>query len=80
MCIRDRVYAVSQGAISIGSKPADELGKPETNNPTGGFIASGAIVEREVAFDLSSLKTINLALKNPDISTARSVSYTHLFT
>lgn len=67
------VYAVSQGAISIGSKPADELGKPETNNPTGGFIASGAIVEREVAFDLSSLKTINLALKNPDISTARSI-------
>lgn len=67
------VYAVSQGPISIGTKPSDEAGKPETNNPTGGFITSGAIVEREVAFDLGSLKTINLALKNPDISTARSI-------
>ena len=67
------VYAVSQGPISIGTKPSDEAGKPETNNPTGGFITSGAIVEREVAFDLGSLKAINLALKNPDISTARSI-------
>lgn len=67
------VYAVSQGAISIGTKPSDEDGKPETNNPAAGFITNGAIVEREVAFDLSSLKTINLALKNPDITTARSI-------
>ncbi len=67
------VYAVAQGAISIGSKPADEANKPDTTSPTAGFIASGAIIEREINFDFASLKTINLALKDPDISTARTI-------
>lgn len=67
------VYAVAQGQISIGTKPADEAGKAATTNPTSGYIASGAIIEREIDFDLASLKTIRLALKNPDISTARAI-------
>ena len=67
------VYAVAQGTMSIGSKPSDDTGRPDTNNPTSGFIASGAIIEREINFALNSLDTLNLALKDPDITTAYSI-------
>lgn len=67
------VYAIAQGPVSIGSKPADEANKPDTTSPTTGFVSGGAIVEREVSFDFASLKKMNLALKDPDISTARSI-------
>ncbi|MFN5382621.1 MAG: flagellar basal body P-ring protein FlgI [Alphaproteobacteria bacterium] len=67
------VYAVAQGPVSIGSKPSDDNDKPDTMSPTAGFINNGAIIEREINFDLSSLKELNLALKNPDITTARSI-------
>lgn len=67
------VYAVAQGPVSIGSRPADENNKPDTNSPTAGFINNGAIVEREVHFALADLKSLNLALKDPDITTARSI-------
>jgi flagellar P-ring protein FlgI len=42
--------------------------------PTSGRVASGAIVEREIAFDLDKLQTINLMLRNPDFTTARRVA------
>jgi flagellar P-ring protein precursor FlgI len=67
------VYAVAQGPLSIGSKPGDDDGKSETTSPTLGFVSGGAIIEREIDFDLSSMAKINLALKDPDITTARSV-------
>jgi flagellar P-ring protein precursor FlgI len=67
------VYALAQGPISIGNKPADTPDKPATLNPTSGFVENGAIIEREVDFQLNELSSINLALKNPDISTARAI-------
>lgn len=67
------VYALAQGQISIGTKPSEEEGKASTSNPAAGYISNGAIIEREIDFDLATLDTINLALKNPDISTARSI-------
>jgi flagellar P-ring protein precursor FlgI len=67
------VYAVAQGPISIGIKPSDEDGKPESSNPTLGFVSGGGIIEREIDFDLNAMSKINLALKDPDITTARSV-------
>lgn len=67
------VYAVAQGQISIGTKPAEDSGKPATNNPTAGYVGNGAIIEKEVDFELDEMSKINLALKNPDISTARSI-------
>lgn len=66
------VYAVAQGIISVGLKPDDE-GKGSSQNLTAGYIANGAIIEKEIEFNLSDLSSINLALKNPDISTARSI-------
>lgn len=67
------VYAVSQGAISIGMKPSDDGSGTSVSNPTSGYITNGAIIEREIDFSLDSLKDIKMALKNPDITTARSI-------
>ncbi len=67
------VYALAQGQISIGAKPADDPTKPLVINPTAGYVANGAIIEREIDFALEDMSKINLALKNPDISTARSI-------
>lgn len=67
------VYAVAQGPLSIGGKPADEPNKPDLLTPTSGFINNGAIVEREIDFNLSEMTTLKLALKNPDITTARAI-------
>ena len=41
------------------------------NVPTSGKIANGAIVEREVAFALGTRDEVTLALRNPDLTTAR---------
>lgn len=67
------VYAVAQGPISIGQKSADDPSKPDVINPTAGFLNNGAIVEREINFQLENLTNIKLALKNPDITTAHSL-------
>jgi len=71
------VYAVSQGAVSIGGfKAASETGNVTITKgvPTSGFISNGAIVEREIEFALNSLPELKLSLRNPDISTAQHVA------
>ncbi len=68
------VYAVAQGALSVGGFSAQGAAETVTQGvPTAGRIASGAIVEREVPFDLAGLSTIHLSLRNPDFTTARRV-------
>ena len=42
--------------------------------PTAGRVADGAIVEREVGFELAKLHSMNLMLRNPDLTTARRVA------
>jgi len=69
------VYAVSQGQVAIGGFSAQGQGQSITKGvPTSGRIASGAIVEREIPFSLNSLKTVKLALRNPDFTTSRRVA------
>ncbi len=70
-----QVYAVSQGAIAIGGFEAKGKSGSSVSKgvPTNGYISNGAIVEREIDFELNSLKTIKLALRNPDISTAQQI-------
>ena len=68
------VYAVAQGALSVGGFSSEGAAESVTQGvPTAGRIASGAIVEREVPFDLAGLTTIHLSLRNPDFTTARRV-------
>jgi flagellar P-ring protein precursor FlgI len=67
------VYGVGQGAITTGAVAArGASGSSVTRNvPTSGKIANGAIVEREVAFSLGAHDAVALALRNPDLTTAR---------
>lgn len=67
-------YAVAQGSIIAGGISADgDAGRIVHGVPTTGTIVSGARIEREVDFDLSSLSEIVLALRDPDFSTAAQI-------
>ena len=69
------VYAVSQGQVAVGGFTAGGQGETVTKGvPTSARIANGAIVEREIKFDLSSLKKVHISLRNPDFTTARRMA------
>ncbi|HUJ97978.1 MAG TPA: flagellar basal body P-ring protein FlgI [Stellaceae bacterium] len=69
------VYAVAQGSVAnVGYVASGQAASITKGVPTSGRVASGAIVEREVGFDLDKLKTVNLMLRNPDFTTARRVA------
>ena len=68
------MYAVAQGPITISGFTA---GTEQTNVtkgvPTTGFISNGAIVEREVPFELNDLPNVMISLNSPDLSTAKKI-------
>ena len=69
------IYAVAQGQIAVGAVSARGTNASVVKGvPTAGRIASGAIVENEIPFDLDSLKTIRIALRNPDFTPSRRVA------
>jgi len=69
------VYAVAQGQVAVGGFQSQGNAETVTKGvPTSGRIASGAIVEREVDFNLSAMKKVKLSLRNPDFTTARRVA------
>lgn len=71
-----QVYAVAQGAIAIGGFSASGAsGSSVTRGvPTAGRIPSGALVEREIGFDIANQTELRLALRNPDFTTARRIA------
>ena len=71
------VYALAQGTVATGAVAAGNQAAGTSvlkGVPTSGRIASGAIVEREIPFELESLNNINIALRNPDFTTSRRVA------
>jgi len=75
MAADGEIYAIAQGEISISGFSAQGDGGTVTQNiPTSGRIADGAIVEREIDFKLEDLKSVRLALKNPDFTTSRRIA------
>ena len=69
------VYAVAQGALAVGGFSAQGQGASVTKGvPTAGRIANGAIVEREIKFQLADLGSMRLSLRNPDFTTANRVA------
>ena len=71
------VYAVAQGTVATGAVSAGNQTQGSSvlkGVPTSGRIANGAIVEREIDFDLNSLETMNIALRNPDFTTSRRIA------
>ena len=69
------VYAVAQGNLAVGGFQTQGDAETVTKGvPTSGRIASGAIVEREVAFDMGNMTSVKLTLRNPDFTTARRIA------
>jgi flagellar P-ring protein precursor FlgI len=69
------VYAVAQGTASVSGFVAQGQATTVTKNvPTTARIANGAIVEREIAFELASLQSVRVSLRNPDFTTANRVA------
>ncbi|MBI4183088.1 MAG: flagellar basal body P-ring protein FlgI [Proteobacteria bacterium] len=69
------VYAVAQGQVATGGFTAQGQAQTVTKGvPTSGRIANGAVVEREVGYDLGTLRAVHVALRNPDFTTARRVA------
>ncbi len=69
------VYAVAQGPVNIsGFSARGEAGSVTQNIPTTGRVPGGAIVEREIEFNLADYSEIRLALRNPDFTTARRIA------
>ncbi len=68
------VYAVAQGSVAVGGFSVSGQGETVTKGvPTGGRIPSGAIVEREVGFEMANMENLHISLRNPDLTTARRV-------
>jgi flagellar P-ring protein FlgI len=69
------VYAVAQGAVTIaGFSAQGEAASITRGVPTVGRIANGALIEREIEFQLNRQKGLRLALRNPDFTTARRMA------
>ncbi|MBM3558017.1 MAG: flagellar basal body P-ring protein FlgI, partial [Alphaproteobacteria bacterium] len=69
------VYAVGQGPIAVSGFSAAGAGETVTKNvPTAGRIPAGAIVEREVPFELAGMQQVRLRLRNPDLTTAKRIA------
>jgi flagellar P-ring protein precursor FlgI len=69
------VYSVAQGQVGTGGFAASGAASSVTKGvPTSGRIANGANVEREVAFDMGRMETVQITMRNPDFTTARRVA------
>jgi flagellar P-ring protein precursor FlgI len=71
-----QAYAVAQGTVQTGSVSAQGASGSSVSKgvPTAGRIASGAIIEREVEFQLAHLAQMRLTLRNPDFTTAQRIA------
>jgi len=69
------VFAVAQGSLAVGGFAVKGESASITRGvPTVGRIASGALIEREIKYDFLKLKTLRLALRNPDLTTANRIA------
>ena len=69
-----RVYAVAQGALTIGGFTASgEAANAQKNIPTVGRIPSGAVVERGVPFKFNNQDSMTLNLSVADFGTTMQV-------
>jgi flagellar P-ring protein FlgI len=70
-----QIYAEAQGPLVIGGYSAGANGNSvQLNHPTTGRIPSGAIVERDVPFDLKQMHSLALLLNDADFHTAEGVA------
>ncbi len=67
-----RIYAVAQGAVSLGGFSAGGGGGTSVtkNHQTTARISGGATVEKELTFRLNGLREVVFTLRDPDFTTA----------
>ena len=71
------VYAVGQGSVAVGGFEAQGDAASITRGvPTTGRIANGALIERELDWEIARQSDIRLSLRNPDFTTARRMAET----
>ncbi|MBF0097632.1 MAG: flagellar basal body P-ring protein FlgI [Magnetococcales bacterium] len=69
-----KIYAVAQGPVSIGGFAVEGAAQSvQKNHPTVGRIAGGAVIEREINFEINQEFQLQLSLRNPDFTTATRV-------
>eukprot|EP00210_Caulerpa_lentillifera_P008966 g8557.t1 len=70
------VYAVGQGPVSVGGYQAAGADGTTTTKgvPTNGSIPNGAIIEKEIPYNLEKLATVRFVLSNPDFTTAKRIA------
>lgn len=69
------VYAVAQGQVGVaGFAVKGQAESVVKGVPTSGRIASGAIIEREVGYEMALMESVTLTLRSPDFTTARRIA------
>ena len=66
-----KIYALAQGAISIGGR--NERGAGSESHPTAGVVINGGFIEREINMDLYHQEYATLSLKESGFSNAVAV-------
>ena len=71
-----QAYAVAQGTVQTGAVSAQGASGSSVVRgvPTAGRIAAGAIVENEIGFQLATMTTLRMTLRNPDFTTAQRIA------
>jgi flagellar P-ring protein precursor FlgI len=69
------VYSIAQGPVAvIGFQAEGDAAKIVRGVPTTGRISNGGVIEREIDYALNTKSTVRLALRNPDLTTARRMA------
>jgi flagellar P-ring protein precursor FlgI len=69
------VYALAQGSVAVsGFSARGQAASVTSGVPTNGRIANGAVVERELNFNFGAQRSVRLALRNPDFTTAKRIA------
>jgi flagellar P-ring protein FlgI len=66
-----KIYALAQGAISIGGK--NEKGAGSESHPTVGMVYGGGLVEREINQDMEHMQNATLSLKSSNFANSVAV-------
>lgn len=68
------VYAVGQGPMNTGLSAQGVNASQTKGIPTAGKISNGALIEKEVGYELADLKEIKMTLNTPDFTTAKRIA------
>lgn len=68
-------YAVAQGQVTVTGVGSEGRSERLTEGvPTGGRIANGALIERDLTADFNDTPKLGLKIRNPDFATAANVA------